>query len=462
MNTDHIMPHSDELEEAVIGAALVERDVYTRICDTISEETFYERKNQMIWRAICDLNNSGQTPDMLTVAQYLIKADLLSTIGGPSYLSEVSSKVLSTVNVEQHAQVLNEYYTKRKLISYAATLERAAYEESSDLNEILQKSTDELTGIVAGGTQSIFTLGDTLTSVLKTIEHNMEEPDSINATPTGFSFLDEKGGLQPSNLIIIAGSTSQGKTAFTSSIVLHAITHEKRVAFYSLEMTKEQLTARLLSRGSKVSSNKMLNEPLTELQKGSVGRYMAELYKSGRNLFFDDESTSRISKILSSIRTMKLRYDIDGVVIDYIQILNVNNKNMNKEQQMADVARNLKNLAKELGIWIIAISQLSRDSQNPEPSMDRIRDSGQIAEAADIVMLVYRPETYHRSYGPPFENYSTIGTAEIKVTKGRNVGIGEFICGFDADTTTFYELERPIYKETPRKDTINKEEESPF
>ena len=462
MNVDHVMPHSNELEEAVIGAALIEQDVYARICDTISEESFYERKNQTVWKAITDLSNSGSNIDILTVTQYLLRADLLATTGGVEYISTVSTNVLSSVNVEKHAKVLEELHTKRRMIEYANHVLASAYEQGSDVNDIMQYSTDELTAISAGGVQEVSTLGDAITNVQKTIEKNIEEPDAVNCTPTGFSFLDEKGGLQPTNLIIIGGSTSQGKTAFTSSIVLNAITNSKKVAFYSLEMTKEQLTARFLSRGSKVASNKMLNEPLTELQKAEVYRYMSELYKHGDNLFFDDKSTSRINDILTSIRTMKLRYDIDGAVVDYLQILNVNNKGMNKEQQMADVARNLKNLAKELGIWIIGISQLSRDALNPEPSQDRLRDSGQIAEAADIVMLVYRPEIYHRSYSAPFENYSTIGTAEIKVTKGRNVGIGEFLCGFESETTTFYELERPIMKQKATIETKEGMDDSPF
>jgi replicative DNA helicase len=188
-----------------------------------------------------------------------------------------------------------------------------------------------------------------------------------------------------------------------------------------------------------VPSNEILYSKLASGQIQMVDKGVARVIDMP--VYFDDRSTSNIETILSSIRMMKIKYNIKGVIVDYLQILNVNMKGSNKEQQMGDVARRLKNIAKDLDIWVIALSQLSRDRQNPAPSLSRLRDSGQIAEAADMVILIYRPEIYGEKYPEEFENKSTRGTAMIDVAKGRNIGLLKFLVGFDAKTTNFYELE---------------------
>lgn len=201
-------------------------------------------------------------------------------------------------------------------------------------------------------------------------------------------------------------------------------------------MTGEQLTARIVSMQSGVSASTMTYGKPSVSDRERIKTAVDILQKD--NLIFDDRSTSNIDNILGSIRRMKIRYNIDGAVIDYLQILNVNMKStVNKEQQMADVARRLKNLAKELQIWIIALSQLNRDRDNPEPTIDRLRDSGQIAEAADTVMLVYRPEYYGRKFPKPFETKETHNAALIDVCKGRNTGTMKFICRFVPELTLF-------------------------
>lgn len=245
--------------------------------------------------------------------------------------------------------------------------------------------------------------------------------------------------MQKSDLIIIAGETSQGKTSLAVSIMRNAACLGTKIAMYSMEMKKEQITARILSMESGVPANEIMYSRLSESQLQSVDKGIGKV--SGKGIYFDDRSTSNIDTILSSIRYMKLKFGIDGAIVDYLQILNVNMKGANKEQQMGDVARRLKNLAKELDIWIIALSQLNRDNMNPVPSLARLRDSGQIAEAADVVMLVYRPEVKGKSYPGDFSSVDTRGTAMIDIAKGRNIGLLKFICGFNACTTCFYELE---------------------
>ena len=234
-----------------------------------------------------------------------------------------------------------------------------------------------------------------------------------------------------------------------------AIENNAKVAFYSMEMTKEQLTARLISAKTNIPANVILYSGSLmpgELELISQARAMLP----GDNLYFDDKSTSNIDSILLSIRMLKMQKDIDGAVIDYLQILNVNSRNnsFSREQAMGEAARRLKNLAKELNIWVVAISQLSRDSTSPEPNLNRLRDSGQIGEAADVVILVYRPEYYNRAYPAPYDNkndYPTEGTAMIDVAKGRNIGTFKFFMGFNKKTTSFF-----------KTDLINQETESPI
>lgn len=459
---DKLPPHSSDIEKAVIGALLIESDAYPRVCDILTADCFYERKNQVIYESIKALNNEGRPADMLSVVQHLLSVDKINVAGGAEYVFEASSSMLSSAYLEHHANLLASLATRRKLIEFGQSLGTKAYDESEDVDRLVSTSSENLADIIAGKQQKVFSLTNTISAIGDVMRKNAEEPESNNATPTGFPFLDKKGGLQEGNLIIIAGETSMGKTSFANSITLSAIKNERRVAFYSLEMTKEQLTARLLSRGSKISSNRILNDVLDAREQHLVNEQRAELIRYGNNLLFDDTSTSSIDKILASIRAMKMRYDIHGVVIDYLQILNVNMRNTNKEQAMGDVARRLKNTAKDLKIWVVALSQLNRDNQNPEPSLGRIRDSGQIAEAADVVMLVYRPEYYSRKYPKPFENVETQGTAMIDVAKGRNIGVGKFICGFDSFTTSFYPLDivpQINYKKQEEKPT---EELAPF
>ena len=239
------------------------------------------------------------------------------------------------------------------------------------------------------------------------------------------------------------------------SIVMNAALKGASCAIYSMEMKKEQLTARIMAMQSGVSSSSILYKKLTAQQYDMIDRGIGKI--SGTKIYFDDRSTSSIDNIISSIRTLKLKYDIDGAVVDYLQMLSVNMKNANDEKLMAECARRLKNLAKEMNIWIIALSQLSRSNDNPEPNKDRLRSSGQINEAADNTILIYRPEVYGKYYKEPFQNVPTKNTAQIEVAKGRNIGLTKFIVTFIPEITLFKD-----YDEDYQHENYQLEEETPF
>ena len=216
---------------------------------------------------------------------------------------------------------------------------------------------------------------------------------------------------------------------------MSAIQHGEGVAFYSMEMMPVQLTARISAMRSGVSSTRILRNRLSIDEFNRIGEGMKDVDMS--KLYFDGKSNSSLDSILMSIRRMKLKKDIKGAVVDYLQLVRPDNAKQNREQAIGDIARSLKNLAKELNIWIILISQLSRDRQNPRPTLARLRDSGQIEEAADVIYLIYRAKDGQR-YPEPFADVPTHGTAMISVAKGRHIGTTQFICGFRPDTTSFY------------------------
>ena len=286
--------------------------------------------------------------------------------------------------------------------------------------------------------------GEYLTEVDERIKNNIEGI-APKSTHTGFAEIDNRGSLQPSNLIVVAADSSQDKTAFAGSIALNAAKAGASVAFYSLEMTDVQITTRLIFMDSGIPCSVLFNGKLNtqELQ-----RFQASLEEiKNLNVYIDDHLRT-IDMIIASIRTMVIKKHIDGAIIDYLQILSVITKVRNTEEQLAEIARRLKILAKELGIWIMLLSQLSRDTQSrdAEPTLSQLDEDGRINEIADTTILIYRPEYYSMGAGRNFKysgqyaNVSTHGTALVNIVKGRNTGTYSFICGFDANTTRFYNM----------------------
>lgn len=448
-------------ERYVIGCLLSFSNAYTIVFPYLDEDCFYDKKCQELWKMIDSMSKQCTPVDLISVSAELIKRN--STISQID-LVEYSNSATTTVNLEYHAKRLKELSTRRKFWIIGQNLIKAGVTEGVEISEIQQKTMDNFCQVL-DKTDGFSTLTDALQSLNDIILRNASSDGIITGTKTGMTKFDEKGGLQKSDLIIVAGETSQGKTSLALSMTRNAIENNAKVAFYSMEMTKEQLSARLLSAKTNIPANNILySGSLAPSEMRMIDDARGKL--PGENLYFDDKSTSNIDSILLSIRMLKMQKNIDGAVIDYLQILNVNSRNGNvsREQAMGDASRRLKNLAKELNIWIIALSQLSRDSTNPEPNLNRLRDSGQIGEAADVVMLVYRAEYYNRSYPSPYDNkedYPTEGTAMIDVAKGRNIGTFKFFLGFDKKTTNFYNSNL-IKDESNLSSELPEETDAPF
>lgn len=425
-----LIPHSLEAEKVVLGTIMTERNTLSEIRDILSPECFYNSFHRSIYEAIIEIDKRGDRPDLISVTNELTKKGEVNV-----YELSVISSCLS-FDVYQHAALLHDKEKRRRFIEIGNRLITRAFSESDDIVDTLSEAEDKLKNLFLTSKDSLSTINDAIKGISKQMEMNASDNKSLTGTPTGFAEIDGKsGGLQKSDLIVIAADTSSGKTSLSIVLTMEAAKNGEGVAFYSMEMKKEQIAARMISIESGIPANEIMYSRLLPEQFDRIDRGIGKLYN--KPVFFDDRSSSNIDTILASIRTMKMRYGISGAVVDYLQILSVNMKGSNTEQQMGEAARRLKNLAKELDIWIIALSQLNRDQINPVPTLARLRASGQIAEAADIVMLIYRPEIYGKYYPEPYQNAPTQGTAMIDVAKGRNIGLAKFLVQFDAKTTHF-------------------------
>lgn len=438
-------------EQYVIGSLLIDPTAYTVVSQYLDEDCFYDPICRDIWKAVDNMGKNGMPIDIISVSSELGKQKSNVT---SLDLMNISAQIASSAHVEYHAIRLQDLGRRRKLWVVGQQLSKVGLSEEVLTADAHQEAIESIGGVFEKA-DGVFTLNDAMNSLNEIMVKNATVGGVTTGTKTGMERFDEKGGLQKSDLIIVAGETSQGKTSLALCMTRHAIENGAKVAFYSMEMTKEQLTARLLSAKTNIPANNILySGSLAPSEIMMIDDARGKL--PGENLFFDDKSTSNIDSILLSIRMLKMQKDIDGAVVDYLQILNVNSRStsFSREQAMGDAARRFKNLAKELNIWIIALSQLSRDSNCPEPNLNRLRDSGQIGEAADVVILVYRAEYYNRAYPAPFDNkddYPTDGTAMIDVAKGRNIGTFKFFMGFNKNTTNFF-----------KTNLINEEVQVPF
>lgn len=438
-----VMPHSEEAEKLVIGTLITDGNRLNEIRELLPLDAFYADKHKDIYRAILSLADKGERIDVVTVMGELPKIGVKIP---PAEIAYIASNY-TPASIEEHVAILNEKHKRRKFFEIGALLQANAHSEINDINDVLAEVKDRLDNIFTTNKDNVFTLKQAIEGVNAIMSRNMVGGTALTGDPTGFKELDRKtGGLQTSDLIIIAAESSIGKTSLAIKLAMNC---GCPVAFYSMEMKKEQIAARMMSISSGISSSEILYSKLDEVKIMQVDRGVGRIYEMP--VYFDDRSTSNIETILASIRMMKIKYGIKGVIVDYLQILNVNMKGSSKEQQMGDVARRLKNIAKELDIWVIALSQLNRNAENFKPTIARLRDSGQIAEAADMVVLICRPEVYGEDKRYPYDGFQgceTKGTAMIDVAKGRNVGMMRFIVGFRKENTNFYDLDDvPVYKE---------------
>jgi len=432
-------PQAVELEESVLGALMIEKEAYSLVSEFLKAECFYKVAHQKIYSTIKELASANEPIDMHTVTNQLRKNGLIDEVGGAYYITILTANVSSTAHLEYHAQIVYQKFLSREMIRISNDVMCMAYDDKVDVDEIMSYATKNLTEVSNFNGGSILRMNEAVAQMIKNVEFNSQDKKLSSGSLTGFSDFDKRsGGIQKSDLIIIAAESSQGKTSLALSIANNISISGDALAIYSMEMRAIQLAARFTSFESKIPANEILYGKFNQSQFHILDSSISRLLNS--EIYIDEKSTSNLDSIVSSIRSMVKNYGIKGAVVDYIQLVHVSDRGMNKEQQTALIARTFKNLAKDLDIWIIALSQLSRDNTNPVPSIKRLRDSGQIEEAADIVWLIYRPEQIGKNQFPePFENHSVEGTSLNYIAKGRNIGTFNFISRFDKQTTHFFE-----------------------
>ena len=420
-------PQVKELEEAVLGAVMIEQNAINEVTDILKDESFYVDAHQRIWRAIRMLFQSQAPIDLLTVTEQLKKNGDLDAVGGPFYVAQLTNKVGSAANVEYHARLIAEKHIQRMLISTSSEIIKEAYEDSTDVFDLLDKAEKNLFSIAENSLKrNSEDIGSIIMGELKEIDIRMTNSEEhVNGVPSGFIDLDRTtGGWQKSDLVILAARPAMGKTSFTLALARNAaVDHKKAVAVFSLEMSSIQLVQRLISMETHIPSDK--------IRKGNLEQYEYQILTSkidnlkNAPIFIDDTPAINVFELRSKCRRLKQQHDIQLVVIDYLQLMSgsVDGKNGgNREQEISQISRSLKGLAKELQIPVIALSQLSRAVEtrggDKKPILSDLRESGAIEQDADIVIFLYRGEYYGLEQDA--DGNPTKDIAEVIIAKHRN------------------------------------------
>ncbi|NTU94301.1 MAG: replicative DNA helicase [Chlorobiaceae bacterium] len=426
-----VPPYSLEVEQEVLACVLLEDDPIEQVIQIFgdsSETVFYEKRHQIIYRAMLQLYQKRQAIDLITVSEELARIGELENVGGRSYLGELSAKVISAANIEYYARLVKEKYLYRRLISISSHISGAAYNTSMDVFDLVENASQQFFNISQAGIKKKATsIKDLLKTATRMIENLSSSQSSVTGIGSGFSDLDAyTAGFQPSDLIIIAARPSAGKTAFSLALARNAAVDFKTpVLFFSLEMAEIQLAVRLMCAEAFVESQLVRRGQISPEMMGKIINSMDSLAEA--KLFIDDTPGISIMELTAKTRRMKQEHGIGMVVVDYLQLVSpVRDGKSNREQEIAQISRSLKALAKELNIPIIALAQLNRSveqrSGDRKPQLSDLRESGSIEQDADMVMFLSRPEMYGTKN---FEDgSSTKDIAEVVIGKQRNGPIG--------------------------------------
>jgi len=433
-----IPPQAIDIEEAVLGSILIDPYAFDKVSDKLTAETFYKDGHIRIWKALEALRAKNSPIDTLTLTMQLKSSSELEIVGGGYFITMLTSRVVSSYNIEFHASILKEKHIMRQIIRIGSDISRRAYDETEDCFELLAETQGYLTSLTGFNKGSVKHISRVLADIMKGIDYNMLNEKSITGIPTGFTFFDEfSRGLQKSDLIIIAAETSNGKTALALNITTHAASLNYKIAMYSYEMSDRQLVTRVLATTSEVNSKRIMYSKLSTDELNSVNAGIGSLAET--NVWVDDLCSNSYSYLERSIRAMKIKEDIDLAVIDYLQLIQMTGvKGLSTADKTAMIANNLKGLAKNLDIPILLISQLSRDKQNPKPTLGRLKGSGDIENAADVIWLPWHPVMHGQS---TFEcrgiTYPSYNNSQHFIAKGRNIGVTEFALGWEKEYTRF-------------------------
>jgi len=416
-------PQALDMEEAVLGALMLQKDPVNDVIDILQPESFYKEAHSKIFEAIKELFGESEPIDILTVTQRLRQKGEIDQVGGPFYISQLTNRVASTANTEAHARVISQKYILRELIKVSSNVINKAFDETTDVFDLLDEAESALFKVAEGNIRKNYdSMKDLVYQAGKEIEKAMEQEDGVSGIPSGFHDLDRvTAGWQRSDMVVIAARPGMGKTAFVLSLARNvAVQFGHPCAVFSLEMSSLQLVNRLISGESEI--------PAEDIRKGNFTKEKFNMFfertkkLSEAPLFIDDTPGLSVFELRAKCRRLKAQHEIDLVVIDYLQLMSAGGSGGNREQEISTISRSIKEIAKELNVPVLALSQLSRSVESrggdKRPMLSDLRESGAIEQDADIVCFIYRPEYYQLDTWP--DNTPCAGQGEIIIAKHRN------------------------------------------
>lgn len=437
-----IVPRDKDLEEAVLGALMLEKDAYTIVCDILNPDSFYEPANRKVYEAIQTLGAAQRPIDMLTVTEQMRLNDTLDEVGGPAFIAELTGRVSSAAHVEYHARIVAQKYLARELINFTASISSKAYDESNDVDDLLQEAEGRLFEISQRNVKKDVTQIDPIIQQAMTqIEAAANRTSGLSGIESGFHELDKlTSGWQPSDLIIIAARPAMGKTAFVLSMAKNmTVNYNTPVAVFSLEMSNLQLVNRLISNVCEIEGSKIKSGQLSPVEWEQLIARIKNL--NGAPLYIDDTPSLSIFELQTKARRLVREHGVKFIIIDYLQLMNASGMKFgSREQEVSMISRSLKQLAKELNIPVVALSQLNRSVESrtdgKRPQLSDLRESGAIEQDADIVCFIHRPEYYLRSDTDANGN-DIRGVAEFIVAKHRSGSVDDIKLRFTAKYARF-------------------------
>ena len=451
----HVQPQAPEVEKAVLGALMIDRDAYVEICELLRPESFYDPRHQKIYDAIRQLSVNEMPVDVLTVTEQLGKNGLIQEVGGPAYIAELSSRVATSANIEHHANIIAEKYMSRQLIAYTNTIGKKAFDETCAPKDVIAEAESILFEIAQTNTKKDYVH---ISPLIKEAEQMMTTASKNNGDVTGIStgykeLDDYTSGWQNSDLIIIAGRPAMGKTAFALSMAKNiAADQNVPMAFFSLEMSGVQLVNRLIANTCEIEGTKILNGSLNGAEWERFDKRIQHLMDAP--LYIDDTPGLSVFELRTKAMRLVREHKIQLIMVDYLQLMNANGMRFNsRQEEVSMISRSLKILAKELNIPVIALSQLNRGlearsgADGKRPMLSDLRESGAIEQDADMVLFVHRPEKFGLLKGPNGEDYK--GKAEIVIAKHRKGATGIVLLNFKGEFTRFEDPENNFISYVP-------------
>ena len=439
----HVQPQATEIERAVLGALMIDKDAYTVVCEMLYPESFYEPRNQKVYEAIRELEMKEQPVDVWTVTEQLSRQGDLEDVGGPAYITELSSRVASSANVEYHARIIAQKFLARQLIHFASDVETKAFDETIDVDDLMQEAEGSLFELSQKNMKKDYVQIDpVIKNAIDVIQKAAENKDGLTGVPTGYHKLDDiTSGWQASDLVIVAGRPAMGKTSFALSMAKNiAADYKVPMAFFSLEMSNNQLVNRLISNVCEIQGSKILNGQLHPDEWDRLDKRVNNLL--GAPLFIDDTPGLSVFELRTKARRLVREHGVKIIMIDYLQLMNANGMRFSsRQEEVSTISRSLKSLAKELDIPIIALSQLNRGVESREglegkrPQLSDLRESGAIEQDADMVIFVHRPEYYHIYQDDNGRDLH--GMAQIIIAKHRKGATGDVLLTFRGEFTRF-------------------------